>query len=68
MHEELLRAGGLYISMWHEQVLDGGSSSEEIAKLEDEVQELHAEQEEAIFSGVTESSSGNNSNSEPSQR
>jgi hypothetical protein len=54
--------------MWHEQALDGGSSSEEIAKLEDEVQELRVEREEAIFAGVTESPSRSNSNSDPSQR
>ena len=63
-HEELLRKGGLYTSMWHEQALDGGSS-DDIAKLEDEVQELRAEREEAILAGVTESSSGTNVNSKP---
>lgn len=53
--------------MWHEQALDGGSSSEDIAKLEDEVQELRAEREEAILAGVTDSLPRNNGNSEPSQ-
>lgn len=64
-HEELLRRGGLYTSMWHEQALDGGSS-DEIAKLEDEVQELRAEREEAILGNFMEPPSGTNGNSGPS--
>lgn len=66
-HEELLCAGGLYTSMWHEQALDGGSS-DEIAKLEDELQGLRAEREEAILAGITKPSSGNDGNPEPLQR
>lgn len=51
--------------MWHEQALDGGSS-DEIAKLEDEVQELRAEREEAILGNFMEPPSGTNGNSGPS--
>ncbi|KAF8580573.1 P-loop containing nucleoside triphosphate hydrolase protein [Ramaria rubella] len=64
-HDELLRAGGLYTAMWHEQALDGGST-DEIAKLEDEVQELRAEREEAILAAATEHRTSGSS--EPSQR
>jgi len=53
-HEELLHNGGLYAAMWHEQSLDT-STSEDIAKLEEEIQVLRAEREEAVLAEVTES-------------
>jgi len=49
-HEELLRAGGLYAAMWNEQSMDtGASSDDEIEKLQEEVDELKQEREEAIL-------------------
>ncbi|KAF8514884.1 P-loop containing nucleoside triphosphate hydrolase protein [Hysterangium stoloniferum] len=53
-HEELLRSGGLYATMWHEQSLDTGAS-EDIAKLEEEIQVLRAEREDAVLAEVTDS-------------
>lgn len=66
-HDELLRAGGLYSSMWQEQALDGGAADEMVSKLEDEVQELRASRDEAVLAEVTEQTS-RNGGQKPSQR
>lgn len=52
-HDDLLRAGGLYSTMWQEQALDGGAADEMVARLEDEVQELRASRDERTFTEVT---------------
>src|SRR5882724_5380395 len=53
-HDELLRVGGLYSSMWQEQSLDGGAGDEMVTRLEDEVQEFPASRDEPLFTDVTE--------------
>jgi hypothetical protein len=50
--------------MWHEQASDG-ASSDEIASLEDEVQELRAERERTVLAAVTSSGSNGNLVSSP---
>lgn len=53
-HDDLLQIGGLYATMWHEQSLDT-NGAEEILNLENEIQMLRSEREEAILAENVES-------------